>query len=90
MKKAKRKLYPTEQLNEIFFGIAKAIVGGNAKALMKAVEHDPEFAAAVERHATETRRFQKHLEDNYGEQDPAEIAKSLQRSRARLEKNLKE
>lgn len=89
MKKIERTLFAKEQLNEIFLGIAKAILGGKAKILMKAVENDPAFAAAVERHAKETRRFRKHLEDNYGEFDPEEFATTLSRANARLDKNLK-
>jgi hypothetical protein len=89
MKKIERKLFEKEQLNEVFLGIAKAILGGKAKLLMKAVENDPGLANAVDRHAQETRRFRKYLEDNYGEHDPEEFAATLSRANARLDKNLK-
>jgi len=88
MKKIKRKLYPKEHLNEFILAIGKAILGGKARVLIKAMAADPGLADAAERHARETARFEKYLEDNYGEHDPEDFAQTLTKAQARLDKIL--
>ena len=86
MKKIKRKLHSKEQLDEVILGIAKAILGFKAKALAKAMEHDPALADAFDRHAEETVRFRKFLQTNYGEKTPEELATSTSEVDAILDK----